>query len=144
MTTNMTKPKGRPTKLTPETRRRILRCIRRGLPLNLSASAAGVALSSLHKWRGQQSFGDAVQKAIAQGADARLKKIEDASVTDWRAAAWLLEHCNPEHFAKSRLEISGPNGSPLAVGVGIYLPQKQTEPQPVQVITEKSSDEIQS
>ena len=127
MTTNMTKPKGRPTKLTPETRRRILRCIRRGMPLNLAASAAGVALSSLHKWRAQKSFGDAVANAIACGVDSRLKKIEDASDTgDWRASAWLLEHCTPEHFAKSRLELTGMNGSPLAAAVALYLPQKDS------------------
>lgn len=119
----LTKPKakGRPSKLTPQTRRRILRCIRRGMPFSLAASAAGVALSSLHKWRGQHSFGDAVQKAIGQGADARLKKIEDASdAGDWRASAWLLEHCQPEFFAKTRIQVE-------AVGqleVGFIIPQQ--------------------
>jgi hypothetical protein len=66
-----------------------------------------------------------LQRSIARGADARLKKIEAAAdAKDWRASAWLLEHCMPEHFAKNRLEISGVDGGPVAGCVAILLPPK--------------------
>jgi hypothetical protein len=46
-----------------------------------------------------------------------------------------LERCFPAEFGRSRIELTGENGSPLAVGVGIYLPAKNAEPPPVQVVT---------
>ncbi len=117
---------GRPTKFTPETVERILRCVERGMPLTLAASAAGVAFQSLCSYRNRHPrFDAAILEAIALGVEKRLKKIEAASEQgDWRASAWLLEHCQSEHFAKNRVEITGANGSALAVGINIYLPQK--------------------
>jgi hypothetical protein len=35
-----------------------------------------------------------------------------------------LEHTAPQHFARNRIELTGADGSPLAVGIGIYLPRK--------------------
>jgi hypothetical protein len=95
--------------------------------LNLAASAAGISYQSLVTYRVKHPhFADALTEAVGRGVEKRLKKIEAASEAgDWRAAAWLLEHCQPEHFAKNRIEVTGADGSPLAVGVGIYLPAKE-------------------
>jgi hypothetical protein len=41
-----------------------------------------------------------------------------------RSACWFLEHTAPQHFARNRIELTGADGSPLAVGIGIYLPRK--------------------
>jgi hypothetical protein len=50
-------------------------------------------------------FAEQVEAAIAKGVESRLAKIESASKSgDWRAAAWLLEHTQPEYFAKSRVQ----------------------------------------
>jgi hypothetical protein len=118
---------GRPSKFTPATIKRILRCLYRGMPLRLAAQAASISTQGLinHR-RANPRFEDAVQKAIARGVEVRLKKIEQASdAGDWRAAAWLLEHCQPQHFARNRLEVTGADGAPLAAGVQLYLPQKE-------------------
>lgn len=121
------KPKtGRPTKFTPATRKRILRCLTGGMPLGLAASAAGTCYQSIVTWRAANpDFDSEIAEAIALGVEKRLAVIEKASdANDWRAAAWLLEHCQPEHFAKNRIEITGANGGPLAGAVGIFLPRK--------------------
>ena len=121
---------GRPSKFTPQTVERVLRCVERGMPLSLAASAAGVTFQTLSTYRTKHpAFAVALLEAVATGVEKRLKKIEDASEAgDWRASAWLLEHCQPEHFAKSRVEVSGANGALLTVGVAVYLPQKDGTP----------------
>ena len=50
------------------------------------------------------------------------------AATDWRCAAWYLEHVHPESFARNRIELSGPDGAPLAAGVQLYLPKKDGAP----------------
>ena len=117
---------GRPTKFTAPTLRRILRSAKRGLPLSLIAKGVGVTTQGLINFRKDNPrFELSLQRAIVRGVDARLRKIEQASEgADWRAAAWLLEHCQPEHFAKNRLEVTGADGGPLAGVVAIMLPPK--------------------
>lgn len=117
---------GRPSKFTPELVKRILKCVERGMPLSLACEAAGIEFCTLQVYRKKHpDFAAHIKAAIAKGVEKRLKKIEDASdAGDWRAAAWLLEHCQPEHFSRNRIEVSGPDGSPLAAAVAIYLPAK--------------------
>jgi hypothetical protein len=118
-----------PTKYTRPTVKRILRHIALGLPLTLVCQAVGINFETFSNWRRQRPrFAEAVLRARAKGADARLRKIERASAGDWRAAAWLLEHTLPEHFAKSRLEVTGSDGGPLVAGVQLYLPKKDAVP----------------
>ena len=117
---------GRPTKFTPAMRKRILRCLTGGMPISLAASAAGTCYQSIVTWRAANpEFDSAISEAIALGIEKRLAVIEMANdESDWRAAAWLLEHCQPEHFAKNRIEITGANGGPLAGAVGSFRPRK--------------------
>jgi len=119
---------GRPSKLTPQTVKRILRSVGRGLPLVHAANAAGMSFQTLctHRSKNPQ-FADALARAISKGIERRLRKIEDASnAGDWRASAWALEHCPgaSEHFARNRIEVTGAGGAPLVGAVAIYLPQK--------------------
>lgn len=129
-----TKKNGRPAKLDDaRIRKRLVELIAKGVP-NIHACAAVdvspptfMAYREKHEW-----FREELTKAVGMGIDARLKKIEAASAAgDWRAAAWLLEHCQPEHFAKNRIEITGADGGPLTAGIGIYLPKKDNEHDPV-------------
>lgn len=98
---------GRPSKFTVDRVKTILRCVGRGLPLSLASEAAGVSYAAVALWREKDpKFAEALSRAVARGADARLRKIEAAAEAgDWRAAAWLLEHCLPAHFAKTRIEV---------------------------------------
>lgn len=119
---------GRPSKFNWRLVRRVIRSAERGMPLCLCAAGAGISHQSLIMYRKQHpKFDAAVQKAIARGIQKRLEKIEKASDSgDWRASAWLLEHCpgSVEHYAKNRVEVTGVGGAALTVGVAIYLPQK--------------------
>jgi hypothetical protein len=126
---------GRPTKFTPELTRRILKCLGRGMPLTLAVEAAGIEFTTLQVYRRKYpNFAQRVKEAIAKGVERRLKKIEAASnAGDWRAAAWLLEHCQPEHFGRNRVEVTGADGSPLAAAIAIYLPQKDSNRPTVEV-----------
>ena len=91
------------------------------------AALVGVSASSLHSWKKSDAqFEARWERAIAAGVDRRLKIIEKASLGDWRAASWLLEHCQPEFFARNRLEVSGADGGP--VQVQFYLPAKKPVP----------------
>lgn len=103
--------------------RRIVRYVERGMPLTLAADAAGIAPQTLFNYRSERPrFAAALARAIGRGVEARLKRIEDASnAGDWRAGAWLLEHCQPEHFAKNRLEITGRDGEPIAGQVAVLV-----------------------
>jgi hypothetical protein len=110
------------------------------MPIHYAATLAGVAVSSVHYW--QQRFPDfrqAIEEARARGINENLKVIQKAARTDWRAAAWYLEHVHPENFARNRVEISGPDGAALQTGgtaVLIYLPAKDA---PIQ-ITERTTE----
>src|SRR5204863_7701795 len=97
-------------------------------PQTMATSVAGISQQTFFNWkRDDPDFQREIEEAIAKGVDARLQSIEKAAdLGDWRASAWLLEHCQPQHFAKNRLEITGADGRPLAAGVTLYLPKKET------------------
>lgn len=96
---------GRPTKRTPEMVRLICEGIARGVPIVNVCSIAGISQQTFSTWRDTDpDFREKIERARAEGIDRRLKIIEDAAVSEWRAAAWLLEHTAPEHFAKTRIQ----------------------------------------
>jgi hypothetical protein len=116
---------GHPGKRNPKTARVLCRCVARGLPFRLACAVAKICQSTFCEWRNEDaSFAAQIERAIAKGAEKRLKRIEDAARDDWRASAWLLEHTLPQFFAKTRLEVSGPDGVPLSGIVAICLPPK--------------------
>jgi transposase-like protein len=126
---------GRLTKYTPETRARVLKCLRRGMPLVLAAKASELSPQTIANWRDRHpEFEAEVQTAIARGIEARLAVVlkatasKDESVA-LRAATWWLTHTPgaAEHYGANRLELSGPNGGPLTGAIGIFLPKKDGE-----------------
>lgn len=130
ITTSLTKPRrrkkgGRRTVMTRRNWNKICRFIAAGMPLQHAAAASGIGKSTFHLWQQKNpAFAGAVEKARARGLATRLAVITEAAKTDWRAAAWYCEHVFPDSFSKSRLELTGPDGQPLAAAVGIYLPVK--------------------
>src|ERR1017187_2944549 len=137
---------GRPTVRTPQTAKTICDCVARGMPYVFACGAAGIGLATFHEWRNEDpAFKQQIEEAIALGVNARLQVIEESSAADWRAAAWLLEHCQPQHFARNRLEVTGADGGPLVGGVTLYLPQKASAAMvdvapEAPALTERSSD----
>jgi hypothetical protein len=106
LTTTQKSKVGAPTKRTPQNAATICECLARGLPQNMACSVAGISQETYFNWKqDDESFRLQIELAVAQGVNARLKKIEAAGEDDWRAMSWLLEHCNPELFAKTRVQI---------------------------------------
>jgi hypothetical protein len=97
---------GRPTKFCAEIVTKLCEHISEGVPFDYCAALCGLSPATFHAWRQKYPrFDEAVREAIGRGVAARLKTISEASITDWRAASWLLEHCQPEHFAKTRIQV---------------------------------------
>jgi len=126
----MSKRVGRPSKFQPATVSKILRSVARGMPLVHAASTGGISFQTLTAYRSDHpDFADALAQAVAKGIEARLKVVERAMDSPdenirLRSAFWFLEHTAPQYFSRTRIEISGADGSPLALGIGIYLPRK--------------------
>ena len=97
---------GRPTKLTSSTLRIICDAVAQGVPNKYAAALAGISEDSFYKYQRENTeFSESIQKATASGIAARLALICQAAKSDHRAAAWWLEHTQPEHFSKSRIEV---------------------------------------
>lgn len=110
--TRLPAKKGRRSVQTAERAKIICDSLARGLPYVHACAVAGISFQTFSVWRSRdENFRQQIEEAIASGVSARLAVIEKAAGigSDWRAAAWLLEHCQPEHFAKSRVqaEVSG-------------------------------------
>ena len=129
--------RGRKSKFNKATVEKICGGLSIGLPQHFAASLGGVTATTFHAWRNRYaSFRKAVEEAIAKGMAYRLGVIQNALASNdenvrLRAATWWLEHCMPEHFAKNRIEVTGADGSPLAAGISLYLPKKETPPDQV-------------
>ena len=124
---------GRPTKFGPKLARRILRSVAMGVPATHVARAAGLSYQSLLNYQKlHPQFADAMAAAVSRGVEKRLEVVERATRSKdeairLRAACWFLEHTQPAHFARNRIELTGADGSPLAAAVAIYLPKKDGE-----------------
>lgn len=105
------RPPGRPTKLTPETRDRILNAIKAGLTKEVAAESAGVSKTAFYEWQAtNQEFADAVTRATAESETALVARIARASQDPryWQAAVALLERRFPDRWARTdRLQVQG-------------------------------------
>jgi transposase len=104
---------GRPTKLTPATKRKLLEGIGRGYILEVAAARAGIDYRTLANWveRGQAEEGGEFHDFFQELTHARFKgeaeladTIHEASQSqvdgDWHAAAHILACRHPERWSK--------------------------------------------
>lgn len=100
---------GRPDKLTPERRDKIVNAIRDGNYMEVAARYAGIDISTLYKWLAEgktarcgkkKEFFDAVERAKAESemADVHVIGLAARDNKDWKAAAWRLERRNPQRW----------------------------------------------
>ena len=91
---------GAPEKFSEDVVERILTGIRKGLPIKMAASLAGISYPALRQWIKQGEAGEdprkvdfveRYRKAEAECAERCLEMIDAASLKQWQAAAWLLE-----------------------------------------------------
>ena len=113
---------GRPTKFNADTVAKICDSIAEGLPFHYAAALAGISHETFSAWqRRYPHFRQAIQEAVAHGAEERLKIIRTAAKGgDWRACAWWLEHVLPEHYAKTRIQLEHVG----QMEVGFTIPQQ--------------------
>jgi transposase len=106
---------GRPTKLTPEVRERILRVVRETGCFEDACRVAGIAESTLYDWKarglretsGQFSeFSEAIKRACADRRVGFEREIRKHGKQHWQAIAWLAERTEPARYAlKVRIEV---------------------------------------
>ncbi len=98
---------GRPTKFTPETRKKILWALRLGNFRKTAAEYAGISERTLCDWiykgaeAGSGEYAEFCNDVIEaeQAAEVRaLGVIQQAANRDWKAAAWFLERKFPQRY----------------------------------------------
>jgi hypothetical protein len=97
--------------------------------LEAAAWAAGIDRVTLWRWlkKGEEGpgvyrdFCNATQEAKSRKIIRSLNKIQ--ADPEWRAAAWILERTEPEHYGQRvKIEQIEPPGKPP------YQPKKKTAP----------------
>lgn len=90
-------------KKSPQLLDEILQTIRDGQPITRAARLCGVNPDSVHRWRQEDpDFNEAVEEAIEFQIAVLVRKVDQASDTDWKAAAWRLERLRPDEFGAKR------------------------------------------
>lgn len=124
--------RGRPTKYTPETVKRILEAIKLGVAYVDAANYGGVSFETFNEWRKQYpEFSEAVESASGQAVTACMAKIQKAATEgSWQASAWILERRHPDRYGRTRVELTGAGGGPVAVSAHVVVvPQMEADPQ---------------
>lgn len=105
------------TSHNPERRKVYLQALRLGASKAAAATAAGVARTQPYAWmESDPAFAEQVHEAERASMLVRLARIEKAANNgEWRADAWMLERQFAESFSVKRVEVSGPNGGPIAI-----------------------------
>jgi hypothetical protein len=98
--------RGRPTKYGAGVVGAICSAVSEGMPFAHAAAIGGVSYQTFSEWRKEKPcFSDAIERAQAEGIQARLRLILSAAERgDVSSARWWLEHVVPEHFAKNRID----------------------------------------
>jgi transposase len=111
----MSKTIGRPSKLNPKVKDRLFRAIRMGTTLETACAYAGVSRFTVSEWqrRGQgrhkrpstpelRQFTAELELALADAELVLLARVNAASQSDWRAAAWMLERRYSDRWANTQ------------------------------------------
>lgn len=118
------KSRGRPCLLSKECEAKLLGAIETGMPLKYAAQYAGICYETMNRWRirGElenappefRHFCQAVRQSQAIAMHKLVSRINKASDTDWRAAAWMLERRHPEEFSRPLpIENAKPDGKSI-------------------------------
>lgn len=123
--------KGRKSKLDNDRREKLLKAIRVGNDKKVACALAGISETTLYRWLEQskkknatpelREFRESLERAEAEAEVLKVSRIAQAADNGrWQAAAWWLERKYPERWGqqtKIRAEVSGPNGTPIAISV---------------------------
>lgn len=103
---------GRPTKLTPQVTRKIVKDIVAGNTFETAATRAGISYGTFALWmrKGRRrnpdkkhvKFFKAIKKAEADAIARNVAIIKRASIKTWTAAAWWLERRHYKDFGQKQ------------------------------------------
>ncbi|MEE8346972.1 MAG: hypothetical protein V3S20_06470 [Dehalococcoidia bacterium] len=110
-----------PTALNPAVQKALCEALELGMPLKDCAAAAGVGITSLHKWMAagrkhpdtpQGTLVAELEVAGARFVRSSLETMKAAHTgaleglkPDWKAAAWLLERRRPNDFSQRQEQV---------------------------------------
>ena len=111
----MTRKIGRPSKLTTETKGKLVNALSAGAHIEIACVYAGITRTTYYEWAAIARNGtpenpapkeylelaETIEQATVQGEITTLASIKKASADDWRAGAWLLERRHPDRWANS-------------------------------------------
>jgi len=102
--------RGRPRALADQQKRRTLfAMISIGAGLESAARHVGCSVDTVRREaRRDEDFAQQLRDAETTALLMPLRMLRNAAGTHWRAAAWLLERCYPEQFARRKPETVSP------------------------------------
>ena len=116
---------GRPSKLTPERKRRFIKALKAGSTREAACSYAGIGTSSFQRWmkKGQKEdkgqyreFRVTVETVEAEVELMCNRRIMESAQDDPKWAAWWLERRRRSSYAQTiKQEHTGADGGPLEV-----------------------------
>ena len=120
---------GRPTKYTPDRVKKILEAIKLGVAYIDAANYGGITYETFNEWRKQNTeFSEAVEEAAGQAVVANMAKIQKAATEgSWQASAWILERRHPDRYGRTRVELTGAEGGPVAIAANVVVVPKMAD-----------------
>ena len=90
-------------KKTPERLDTICQHITTGITFKSACALSGISDATFYRWRQEDpEFEADVQMATAVAEQVLLGHISEHAITDWRAAAWILERRMPDDYSAKR------------------------------------------
>lgn len=120
------KKMGRPSKFSKEVAEQIVELVRQGNYIETAALYCGLKPGTVRQWMKEgakfqtgvkRDFLLALRKAAAEPEVEDMSVIKAAAYSDWRAAAWRLEHRYPQRYARktTKHQVTGAKGGPVVV-----------------------------
>ena len=98
-----TRKPGRRTKKNQATLDGILEAIRIGITFERAADLHRVSRATVYRWRNEDpEFDKDVLEAVVYSEAVLVQRVNDKSIDDWKAAAWMLERRHPEQYSQRR------------------------------------------
>jgi hypothetical protein len=108
--------RSRPTKLQPETKKRLLDAIATGAHLETACTSVGICYQTMREWiaRGEgrdperpkarefAEFAEEIQQALAKAELRLVELVSQSAFDDPRQANWILERRYPHHWSKRK------------------------------------------
>lgn len=120
--------RGRPSKLTADVQKKIVKALQAGNYRAVAARFAGVSYESLITWVGRgrtatsgkfHDFYDAVIAAETKAEMGMVAIITRAAKLDAKHAKWFLSHRHrdrwADNLAQGKIELTGKDGGPLKI-----------------------------